>query len=127
MSQRWFSANIRLVCLIETEGAYRYMDSVFIFKDEDAKSAWAKAIQIGKSQENEVVNGFGQRVRWKLKEIVSLDRFSLDSGEECIKVYSETKEIEDGVLIPFDSIFRPEDSVPTESVAYLVIDSDDFL
>jgi hypothetical protein len=126
MSRRWFSANIRLVCLTEAKGAVLYMDSVFVFKDENAKSAWAKAIQIGKSQEREFVNGFGQRACWKLKEIVSLDRFSLDSGE-YIMVYSETKEIEDGVLMPFDSTFRPEDSVPTASVAYLVIDSDDFL
>jgi hypothetical protein len=129
MSQRWFSVNIRLVVLIETKGAVQYMDSVFLFRDATAKSAWAKAIQLGKSQEKEFVNDLGQRIRWKLKEIVSLDRFSLDSGEEYIEVYSEPREIkvEDGVLIPFDSIFHPENSLPTQSVLFAPQDEHDFL
>jgi Domain of unknown function (DUF4288) len=113
----WYSANIRLICLIEREGATRYMDSVFIYTSESYELAFAKAIQIGKNQEEEYVNGTGQRVLWRLKEIVSLDKLTF-SSEEYTEVYSEPKEIEDGVFIPFNSTFHPEQSLPTQSIPW---------
>jgi len=111
----WFSARDRLVCLIEPEGATRYMDSVYVFLERDFKRAKQRAIRLGKSQEEEYMNKYGERVRWRLKEVISLDIIlseSLDGAE----VYSEPIDLEPSERIPFDQTFDPDDSDPTQTI-----------
>ena len=60
------------------------------------------------------MNGNGEKVLWKLKEIVSLDvirRKNLDG----IEVYSEFVEPKEKIE-PFDSLFCPEISKPTQTI-----------
>ena len=111
----WFSARVRLVCLIENEGATRYMDNVYVFLGRDFDGAMQRAIDLGRSEEEEYMNKYGERVRWRLKEVISLDMIrseSLDGAE----VYSEPVDLEPGEIIPFDQTFNPEDLEPTQTI-----------
>ena len=110
----WFSTNARLVCVIEGEGAVEYMDCVHLFQANEYADAQLRALELGRTQEQEYRNGEGKLVRWRLKELVSLDAVVADlDGAE---VYSQPTPLEDGVEIPFDTVFRPEDSDPTSSI-----------
>ena len=111
----WFSAKIRMACLIEPKGGHRYGDSVFLFQSTDFDSAFKKALEIGRQHEETYLNAEEQRVMWKLKEIISLDIIiskSLDGAE----VYSEPVDLLPGESIPFNIKFHPEQSTPTQTV-----------
>lgn len=112
---KWHSAKIRLACLIEGEGVVQYTDSIFVFKATGYQDAKERAIALGKKQEEEYHNAEGSCVRWRLKEIISLDALTegvLDGTE----IYSEPVKPEVGILIPFDVDFKPEDSKPTQTI-----------
>ena len=111
----WFSTNVRIVCLIEGEGAARYMDCVHLMRATDFEHAMTRALALGRTHESEYKNAERQLVRWRLQEVVSLDAIpkeDLDGAE----VYSEPKPLEEGSSIPFDTDFRPEDSEPTQTI-----------
>ena len=111
----WFSTKVRLVCLIESIGAHRYMDSVYLFQSADFEAAFTRALELGRSQEKSYLNADNQQVVWKLKEVVSLDNIaakSLDGAE----VYSEPVDLGDDESIPFYSEFHPEKSQPTQTI-----------
>ncbi len=115
MSKLWFSSKIRLVCLVEPNGATRYQEFVFIFSAKDFEDAFRRVVELGKSKEEEYRNSEGQRVVWRLKEVISLDKIpgeSLDGAE----VYSEPTELASGETIPFDTEFHPELSKPTQTI-----------
>ena len=107
----WFSAKVRTVCLVETVNATSFMDTIFVFQATDFKHALVRAIELGKKTEEEYLNVSNQLVKWRLKEVVSLDMIrneSLDGAE----VYSESFEVPENENIPFDSEFHPELSQP---------------
>jgi hypothetical protein len=112
---KWFSAKIRMVALVETKGGNHYMDSVYLFKcDYDWDKAFQKALAIGKRQEEEYINIDGEKVKWRLKEIISLDiiqKLSADGTE----VYSEPVWLKENDVISFDALFHPEKSEPTQT------------
>lgn len=91
------------------------MDSVYLFKCKyDWDIAFQKALEIGKKQEDDYVNLDGQRVKLKLKEIISLDvikQLSPDGTE----VYSEPVWFKADEVIEFDAEFYPEKSEPTQT------------
>lgn len=111
----WFSSKVRIVCLIETVGASRYMAPIHLFRAEDYDAARARALVLGRAHEQEYRNGDGHLVRWRFKEIISLDMIRADDLDGT-EIYSEFSAIEDGVFIPFDAQFRPEDSDPTNTI-----------
>lgn len=114
-SSHWFSTKVRLVLLLEEEGATRYMDSVFIFRASDFQGAFQRALELGRGQEQSYRNAEGQRVQWKLVRVISLDQIqseSLDGAE----VYSEPVALSEGDSIPFAAEFEPEKSAPTQTV-----------
>ena len=117
----WFSTKIRLVVLVEPEGATHYADSVYIFKVDDVEKwddlwslAFQRALKLGRQQQEEYRNPDGDRVRWKLKEVISLDIIRSDSLDG-VEVYSEPVGIGTGIVIPFDSTFNPEGSEPIQT------------
>lgn len=113
--QDWFSARIRLVILIESQGAVDYMGSVFAFLARDFEAAFQRAIAIGRANESEYLNGDNERVRCRLKEVISLDIVGakiLDGAE----VYSERVPIEAGIQLAFDTSLDPESSHPTQTI-----------
>ncbi len=111
---RWFSSKVRLVVLLETQGASRYADSVFLFRAADFDEAFQRALALGRAQEEEYTGGEGERVRWRLKEILSLD--VLDDELDGVEVYSEPVTLAPGEAYPFDATFEPEKSQPTQTV-----------
>jgi hypothetical protein len=114
-TQYWFSSKLRTVCLVERHGATRYMDSVFLFRATDFETAFRRALDIGRSQEQGYTNADGERVVWKFVKVVSLDQLpkeDLDGAE----VYSEPVSLGAGEMMPFESHFEPEQSRPTQSI-----------
>ncbi len=91
------------------------MDSVHVFRAEDYDDAQARALSIGRSHEQEYNNHEEMLVRWRFKEIVSLDAIKPDDLDGA-EVYSEPFELEDDERIPFDTVFHPEDSEPTSTL-----------
>ena len=111
----WFSAKLRLVCLIEPTGAGRYMDSVYVFRSADFQTAFQRALDLGKSQERAYLNADKQRVKWKLAEIVSLDIIAAESLDG-VEVYSEPVDLAPGDAFPIDVELHPERSEPTQTI-----------
>jgi hypothetical protein len=111
----WFSARIRLVCLIEGTGATDYMDSVVTFRANGFDDAFHRALELGRREEREYLNRERERVVWRLKEITSLDEIpsqTLDGTE----VHCEISEVPESDVVPFDSKFFPERSHPEQTV-----------
>lgn len=112
---KWFSTRVRLVCLIEGVGATRYADSVYLLRAEDFAQAQTRAVQIGREQEEEYRNEDGNTVRWRLKELVSLDLIDKEDLDG-VEVYSEPSGIGHGESYPFAQEFLPERSEPTQTL-----------
>ena len=110
----WFSSKVRLICFIEGLGATEYLDSVFLFLDQDFETAFQKALELGKSLENSYHNGDQKKVSWKLKEIISLDMINKESLDG-VEVYSEPIEINlDENIV--EMTLHPENSMPTQTL-----------
>ena len=113
--RRWYSSKVRLVVLAESGGAVRYADSVYLFRATDFDDAFQRALSIGRKQEKEYVGGEGDRIRWRLKEVISLDVLSgedLDGAE----VYSEPADLAPADRYLYDAVFTPESSTPTQTI-----------
>jgi hypothetical protein len=111
----WFSAKLRFVCLVESIGALEYMDSMYLLSASDFDSAFQRALSIGRSKEQEYLNGDGQRVRWRLARVMALD--SLPSGlQDGVEVYSERIDVEVGGAMSFDTPLQPELPVPGQTI-----------
>jgi hypothetical protein len=111
---KWFSCKLRMVVLLEKQGATRHADSVFLFRAEDFDAAFQRALELGRAEEDDYIGGEGEKVRWRLKEIISLDIL----GEELdgAEVYSEPVALAAGETYNFDASFEPEKSKPTQTV-----------
>jgi len=111
---QWFTARIRLACIVEQKGLKRFMDSIYVFRSIDFDEAFRRAIDIGRSQEKSYLNDADELVEWRLKEIISLDviREQLLDGAE---VYSEPVEPAASDFL-FENAFHPEDSNPTQTL-----------
>ncbi len=107
--------------MIEPEGAIEYADSLYIFQVEDENDntdLWGEAlrhaVRLGKQQETEYRNFKNRQVRWKLKEVTTLDMIrstNLDGAE----VYAEFVSLGEGEEIPFDTPFDPATSCPVQT------------
>jgi hypothetical protein len=96
---------------VENHNATSFMDMIFIFRAKEFQDAFTRALELGRQTEEEYLNAYHERVRWRLKEVISLDmirRESLDGAE----VYSESFEVPADQHIPFDTEFHPEQSQP---------------
>ena len=113
--QGWFSSKVRLVVLAEGGGAVRYADSVYLFRAADYDAALQRALVLGRGQEQEYVGGEGKRIRWRLKEIVSLD--AIDAADlDGVELYAEPVALTAGESYGFDAAFTPETSQPTQTI-----------
>ncbi len=112
---QWFSANVRLVCLLSTGGATGYRDSVYLFHAMDFDDAFRIALEIGRRQERRYTNGDGATVCWALTQVISLDALGADL-RNGVEVYSEPRSLEAGEDFRFDMQFSPESIEPTQTV-----------
>jgi len=115
MSQSWFSSRIRLVVLIEGGPASHFADSIILFRAADFEDAFQRALVLGRKREQEYVGGEGKRVRWRLKEIVSLD---IIDGDELdgVEIYSESADFRAGDQFAFETTFLPDESKPGQTI-----------
>lgn len=111
---QWFSAKVRSICLVEARGANRYMDCIHIFRASGWDDAMRKALALGRTHEQEYTNEDGHHVRWRLKEVVSLDLIP-DGQLDGAEVYSEFSAVPATEFVPFDAEFRPENSHPVQT------------
>lgn len=114
-NEEWYSAKLRLVCLVEEEGAVQYRDTVILFKGESFEHAFRRALEIGAGQEAEYLNGAGLRVLWRLKEILTLD-FVSDNDLDGVEVSSDPVELAEDESYAFDAEFVPESSETTQTI-----------
>jgi hypothetical protein len=112
--EAWFSARLRFAILIETQGLAQYSDSVYVFRSSDFETAFQKALEIGRAGERAYANGAGQRVEWKLAEVISIDIVRADSLDGA-EVYSEPVWGSDPSL-SLEHEFHPELSMPNQTV-----------
>jgi hypothetical protein len=112
---------VRLAVLVDPEGAVQYSDSVFVFQVENCddgselrRRAFARALKLGIEQEEEYLNEAGDRVRWRLKEVVTLDLLG-DELLDGMEVTSDLVDLEPDATISFDAVFNPEASKPTQT------------
>ena len=112
-SGHWFSARLRLACLIEGSGVSRYEDSVVLFYAADGTAAFRRALELGRSRERSFTNRYGERVAWKLKEVATLDRLASDDIDGVEVISDPIFDIlpEDASL-PIEHQFDPERSEP---------------
>ena len=111
----WFSTKVRLVCFIGTHEAIRYADSVHLLEAADFREAFEKALSAGRSHEEEYLNSDNESVRWKLKEIISLDMLENGIVDGC-EVYSEPNPLGSDELMLAESDLCPEKSLPTQTI-----------
>jgi hypothetical protein len=91
------------------------MDSVYVFRSADFQTAFKRALELGKSQENTYFNVDKQKVVWKLTAIVSLDMITAESLSGA-EVYSEPVDRAPGETFPMDAALHPEHSEPTQTL-----------
>jgi hypothetical protein len=111
--EAWFSAEIRLVGYVGRSARY-FRDTVFLFRAREWKEAQERAISLGRSREEEYLNGESVQVHWRLKEIVTLDLIGNDdlNGAE---VHSQLLPVGD-VSVPPEDELNPEQSEPTQTI-----------
>lgn len=110
----WFSAQLKFVALVDTRGGRMTDDSVFVFKSNNYKAAFLHALKLGKQSEHEYLNVNGERVLWRLKEIVTLDKLHSKSLDG-VEIWSQLNILKKKEILPFDAVLKPEDSEPTQS------------
>lgn len=111
----WFSATVRIACMIEPEGLSRYMDSIHIFQAEDWTPAFHRAVEIGRSHEEQYKNSDGQLVVWKLAGVLTLDRFE-EGLRDGLEVCSNPVFVSEKERLPFDHVFTFSESDPTQTI-----------
>lgn len=72
------------------------------------------AVAVGRSLETTYENRDGLEVRWRLVEVMTLDRLRAENADGA-EVYSEPVELPAGVVIGFDEAFVPEESKPEQT------------
>ena len=109
----WFSARVRLVAFAEGRGATHQMECIHVFRGADWDAAFQRALELGRSHEEEYVNADGALVRWRLAEVVSLDMLRSDDLDGA-EVYSEISDIPPGGERSAE--IAPERSQPTQTL-----------
>src|ERR1039457_5246680 len=58
----WFSSRLRFAIINETLGPVRYDDSVYLLRSTDFEAAFQRALETGRKNQKEYLNGDGQKV-----------------------------------------------------------------
>jgi hypothetical protein len=111
----WYSAKLRFVVLLEAAGAERLYESVIIFRARGFDDAHARAVGSGRGMEKDYAGGTGERVRWRLVEIVTLDVVQADSLDGA-EIHCISLPLTEGESFGFDQIFEPEKSKPHQTI-----------
>ena len=69
----WYSASCRRVCIVEGRGAVTSETSIYMVRATDPRAAARRVWRLARKQDNEFVNGHGQRARWAVVSIGTID------------------------------------------------------
>jgi hypothetical protein len=114
----YFSATLLYRVIVDTPRPRRRHlcdETVIVFRARDYDAAFARALVLGRARETTYRNGDGQRVRWLLAEIRTLDQIgaTLDGAQVLGGLRHE---MADQPLGP-RTRFRPEQSKPVQTGA----------
>lgn len=116
LAKDFYSARLLYVIMVHEGTARRrnlHDESVIVFRAKDFQDAFQRALELGRAQETEYKNGKGQKVRWVLAEITTLDFIGrkIDGKEVSSRLHDRVgrKRISSGQK------FRPERSKPNNS------------
>lgn len=110
-TQNWYAAKLRFIVLLEMTGSEDASDSIYLLRSDSFEAAFARALKIGYDAETEYIGGTGERVRWRLKEIVTLDVLQA-ADLDGIEAHSQFIPLADAEHYDFDHMFQPEASQP---------------
>lgn len=105
----WFSAMLQFQITVGEASSESWARSLILFRAPDFDVAFARALREGRALEQDYLNGEGERVRWLLRRVETLDALGrqISDGRE---VYSEPFE---GPVSGYD--FLPDDERPGSS------------
>jgi hypothetical protein len=109
----WFSGMCKRLCIIEGVGAVTEEQSVYVFRaPDDRAAAIRRFLELAQSQDQEFFNVDGQRVRWVVTALDTID--DLEEGPLGDReVHSKMREIEPpDASVSIDQVFAPEESEP---------------
>jgi hypothetical protein len=110
----WYAAKLRFVVLIETTGAEHGENSIYLLRSDSFEGALARALEIGRLAEHEYLGATGEHVRWRLKEIVTLDVLQA-ADLDGVEVHSELTPLREDERYSFEHVFKPEASQPRQT------------
>lgn len=105
---------LRLVVLVEGEGATRRVRSLVLLRADAWSEARERALLRGHEMERSYVGGTGERVRWRLEGIETLDLLG-EAIEDGREVYAEPVDLAAGESMDFDTVFHPDASEPGQA------------
>jgi hypothetical protein len=102
----------RFAILIEGQDTLSIARGLIVFTASDQVPAKRRALELGLSVERSYTGGCGQEIRWRLAAAETLDMLGdvITDGRE---VYFE--QLPAGRAIPFDTMFDPGSSEPSQS------------
>jgi hypothetical protein len=100
----WWGAKLRMIVLVEGDGAVEVNDGVFVIRADDYEGAFHAALKLGASQEQEYVNAAGARVRWRFAEVLHVHAVT---GESVENQEVMTEFAGRPPQLPFDATFSP--------------------
>jgi hypothetical protein len=113
--RRWYSGSCRRVCIVDGRGAITSEMSVFVFRATDRAAAIRRLRRLGRKEEQEYVNGYGERVRWALVSLETVDELGEGRMRE-LEVHSTWTEIEPpDASLTLATHFAPEAGEPGHS------------
>lgn len=112
----WYSAGLRLAIINEIGGLWREVLSVILLRAASYDEAFHNALSRGREMEEVYTNGDGERVRWALVCVETLDCLAsdlVDGGE----IYSGPAPERPGAVpgITFDAVFSPDSIDPGQT------------
>lgn len=112
----YYSSRLLYVILVDDGRPRRknhYDESVVVFRARGFDHAFKRALELGRDREQEYTNAKGQRVRWALVEVATLDRVGprLEGREVSSRLHDRVSP----EAIPFAKRFHPRRSRPGQT------------
>jgi hypothetical protein len=113
--KEWFSATVRVIAVVQGIGAVDYMDCIHLFRAQDEDEAFDRAMELGRTHETQYINGEGNPLKWRLKEIRTLDRI-LANDLDGAEIRSQFIDVPSDEQASFETEFHPEMSQPHQTL-----------
>jgi hypothetical protein len=107
----WWGVKLRMVVVVEGETRATVNDGVFVLRAEDWDDAFQKALVLGRGQEQQYLNVYGKRVRWRFAEVLQLHG-GVDPERDLDGQEVMTEMFPDHIDMAFDAELHPESSDP---------------